>query len=173
MVCYSRWRELPATPIPRGEGVLKLGALEADFKQAFPEARSRDFNNDPRFRVYTVKGPLPEDAQEAEVLFHDGKLFFTSLQWEDASFRRRFETWVKQSQAFLRRGPIESPLFNTPEGYRLVEWYLEDTGTEMILRELATPEGSRFWRDLRDRTNTAALTDFAPYRLNLPEEGGP
>jgi hypothetical protein len=161
----------PKTPLPRVNLGLGFGTDLKDILEKFPGCEDRSFNNDPLFRIITLKGrqDLPEGASESELIFFEGKLYFVSAKWEDGeAVKIPVESWARQFRRWNRRFPAPSAsLQGDANDTLLKEWYFDDGNTELILRNLEFKKQVNRWKDLRDTSNANAQNAFAKYRFDL------
>ncbi|HJT24254.1 MAG TPA: hypothetical protein VJ873_06735, partial [bacterium] len=163
----------PNIPLPRETAGFTLGMTLDEVLQKYPTAKKklRPFNNDPQFKIVTLKA---EDglsgATSADLLFYlpEGKLYFVSATWDgDGAKSIPLSDWAYQFRRWNKdnSGSAE-PLGND---VTLKEWHFDDTHTEMVLRDLNYTSHIQRWQDIRDSSNDAAQAAFAKYRL---EAGG-
>jgi hypothetical protein len=168
------WKDLtagPKKPLPRSNLSLGFGSDLRDVLAKFPGAKDRSFNNDPMFRILSLKdrNDLPENAAEAELIFFEGKLYFTTVKWENESaLAIPVEAWAREYRRWLRPQPTSNlPLQTTGGETLLQEWYFDDSKTEMVLRNLKFNDMTHRWVDLRDGSNAKAQAAFRQYRFDL------
>jgi hypothetical protein len=161
----------PKRPLPRVNLGLGFGTDIKDVKAKFPGCQVRDFNEDPQFRIITLKeGPdIPEGAKEAEMIFFEGKLYFVSAQWEgEPAEKMPFDSWIRDFRRWkLKQDVPPIPLQGADKDTSLKEWFFQDDQTEMILRDLHFKDQVNRWKDLRDASNEEAHSAFAKYRFDL------
>jgi hypothetical protein len=161
----------PRVPLPRVNLGLQFGTGLKDVMARFPGSKDRAFNNDPLFRILTLKDrrDMPEGAAEAELIFFEGALYFVSAKWEDlAAAKVPVETLSQQFRRWrLKRPAPDVSLQGAGRDTVLGEWYFDDGATEMVLRDLRFNQTVNRWMDLRDASNEAAQRAFAPYRFDL------
>jgi len=161
----------PKTPLPRTTLGLDFGADLKTVLARFPGSKDRPFNNDPHFRILTLKDrkDMPEGAAEAELIFFEDRLYFVSAKWEEnATEKVPVDAWSEEYRRWKRRQPNDAvALQGAGQDTVLNEWYFDDGTTEMILRDLKFNQTVNRWKDLRDASNQAAQRAFAPYRFDL------
>jgi hypothetical protein len=120
----------PKTPLPRLNIGLSFGTELKDMLIRFPGAKDRAFNNDPQFRILTLKDrkDMPDGAAEAELIFFEGKLYFVSAKWDnDAAAKVPVESWAQQFRRWKKRQPSPAiALQGAGSDTVLNEWYFED-----------------------------------------------
>ena len=160
----------PKIPLPRGIGELSLGAPQDQIFQKYPEIKKalRPFNDDPLFKIATVK-PKPAavpGASAVDLLFFQDKLYYVSAMWEgDPAKSVPAAQWVENFRRWSPRRTSPTDVQSMGDQVLLKEWRYADGPTEMTLRDLNYPDHVQRWQDLRDASNEAAQNAFAKYRL--------
>jgi hypothetical protein len=172
IVLYTAWiavhrlNEGPKTPLPRQAAAVSFGQSFDQVKAIVPQAELHPYNNDPDFKIASLKKAeeLPAGLTGLDLIFYQGSLFFISQQWEQPDGQKDLDAWAKTYRRWLKEGG--GKLQSLGDGATLREWYFQDTGTEMILRELKFKDRTEHWQDIRDGANQEAQKAFAKYRID-------
>jgi hypothetical protein len=161
-----RSNEGPAIPLPRIAGTCQLGVSYLQLKSTFPSMQLRPFNNDPDFKIASLKEKdhLPENLTGLDLIFYKNTLFFVSQQWETPVASKDLDAWASQYRRWVKEGG--GKLQSLRDNASLREWNFQDTSTEMILRELKYNNRTERWQDLRDGANAEAQKAFEKYRID-------
>lgn len=166
---FKKLNQGPNIPLPRETAGFSLGMSMDEFLQKYPTAKKkfRSFNNDPQFKIVTLDASAGvTGASSVDLLFYlpNSKLFFVSATWEnDAAKAIPVEDMAHQYRRWNKNNS------GSPESLgndvSLKEWKLNDTQTEMTLRDLNYNNHLQRWEDIRDASNDAGMAAFAKYRL--------
>ncbi len=162
----SKIAQGPKTPLPREAFGIKLGSSSKDAQQAIPKLVLRPYNNDPDFKIVSMKASegIPTGLTSLDLIYYKDQLFFISQQWDGKSTGVNLDAMAHDFRRWSRKGAGNPQSLG--EGASLREWYFSDGGAEMILRELKYNDQVQTWQDLRDASNPDAVAAFAKYRID-------
>ena len=158
----------PRLPLPRGAAGFSLGMDIGDFLAKYPALSKafHDYNGDPRFKVVAVGQPAGKGGPSSvDLVFFQGKLFDVAASWEsDKTAPPSLWEIAHQYRRWVQSGGVPKAM---GKDVKLSEWYLKDSATEMVLRDLTYPQLTQGWEEIRDSLNKDAQTAFAKYRNQI------
>jgi len=158
--------EGPNIPLPRLAAACQLGASYDQVKKMLPKIDLRTYNNDPDFKIATLKPTdgLPDNLVGLDLIFFKQTLFFVSQQWEKTDPQKDPDAWSTQFRRWKKEG--SGVLQSLGGNATLREWSFLDPSTEMIIRELKYNNKTEYWQDLRDAANAEGQRAFAKHRID-------